>query len=691
MKTKLHALIILLFIIAVNTSLSQEVKPAYHWSFDEISDCQVKERMKETSNTLEGNYTIVKGIKGDAVRLDGFTSVIRNKGKTGSIAEGPVSAEAWLALGAYPWNWCPVVTQSRAVVGGKEASGGFSMNVGPRGELGFRIFIEGNEILCVSGKFAIPLFKWTHVAASYNEDSGLSVYVNGKEVSHYNITGEVNYAKNSEIRIGMNYHPMNPSNLIGKAGFKPFWYSIDGIIDEVKLYNVSLDEAYSSSTFTERKPAGEPDLPPRHLPVVKSNGKSFGAYYTKLKYYKEWDQLWPVASDPDVVVTFKDSPVKVIFWRGTRYSPAWVTDNGLWMCDQSVESWNGEEGCLEHMQDRHCRYSHVRIIEDSEARKVIHWRYAPVSAYNELWNEDPKTGWAVWIDEYYYLYPDASGIRKVSWKTGAVGRPVQFQETLPLTGPGQTRGDVMEIDYLKIANLKGETLQLRYKENPQKTDNAVIPDAPNIQQHNFRSEYDPFIIFEPGNRMHYIMDRDIKNLGLPGSCNHWPVGQPNCDGRVTQAPDRPAHFLGFPISNPIVHDDKEGRSYHCSMYGMNDMQFGDLLELGKSWVNAPALSVQGNKKVDAFYDRSQKAYVIRSSEGEVNQLKVSISCSKDSPLFNPAIIIENWGGNAPIVALNGKRLANSEFAYGFDRDLNTSTLVIWIPLKTSGKTELQIR
>lgn len=49
------------------------------------------------------------------------------------------------------------------------------------------------------------------------------------------------------------------------------------------------------------------------------------------------------------------------------------------MADQSVEAWNDEEGCFEHIQDRHCRFSHVRIIENKEARVVIHWRYAPVS------------------------------------------------------------------------------------------------------------------------------------------------------------------------------------------------------------------------------------------------------------------------------------------------------------------------
>ncbi|MCP4454656.1 MAG: LamG domain-containing protein, partial [Planctomycetes bacterium] len=221
MNTKLRLLIIILIMIGMRSGLSREITPVYYWNLDKVADGTVTEQMKGTSDTIEGNYTIVKGVKGEAIRLDGFTSVIRNKGNRDAITQGSVSTEAWVALAAYPWNWCPVVAQSRAVVGGKEASGGFSMGIGPRGELGFRIFIEGNEILCVSDGFAMPLFKWVHVAASYDPETGLSIYINGKEAGHHARIGKVNFASTSEIRIGMDYNPVNPSNLIGNAGFKP--------------------------------------------------------------------------------------------------------------------------------------------------------------------------------------------------------------------------------------------------------------------------------------------------------------------------------------------------------------------------------------------------------------------------------------------------------------------------------------
>ena len=40
----------------------------------------------------------------------------------------------------------------------------------------------------------------------------------------------------------------------------------------------------------------------------------------KLPCYPEWDALSSVAADPDIVVQFDGTPVRVVFWRGMRYS-----------------------------------------------------------------------------------------------------------------------------------------------------------------------------------------------------------------------------------------------------------------------------------------------------------------------------------------------------------------------------------
>ncbi len=662
-----------MLLLTTHTALiGQDAGLIQSWSFE------------ENVEQIEGGYKLVPGIKGQAIKLDGFTTCLQPDPSVLSDLSDSYTITAWIAMAAYPWNWCPVITQMTA------ESGGFSFDIGPRGELRLTMHCGRNWQVVLSDA-TVKLRQWTHIAARYESGVGLTLYIDGKPVAELKTTGKPIFAPKTDPRIGMNYDAVFPSNRIGENGITPYWFSLDGIIDELKVFNKALPDETLLTAFTVVDQGGlpEPAIHARHLPRAQETGQ-FQAYYTHLTYYPEWDEQWPVGPDPDIVVTFENSPVQLIFWRGTRYSPAWVTDNNQWMCDQSVETWNGEEGCKEHMQDRHCKYSHVRLIENTPARKVIHWRYAPVSAYDTHWVVNEKTGWEVWIDEYYYIYPDATGIRKVSWKTDYFGRPRQFQETLPLTGPGQTRRDIMEVDYLTIANQAGDQMQLVYCDNPRKEKDLDIIDGPNIQQHNFKSEYDPFIIFEPGNRMHYIMDRDIGNLDHPGSCNHWPVGQAYCDGRVSQANDRPAHFLGFPISDPIIHDLENGRSYWAGLYGMKKSDMKNLIELARSWNNPPELDTKTDGLVSEGYKRDEKCFVIIHPVGK-KEILFQWEATSEKPLVNPSIRIHDWPSESLQLYVNGQLLQEGvEYWSGYTQHLEGNDLVITINNIYSNQTALKV-
>ena len=67
------------------------------------------------------------------------------------------------------------------------------------------------------------------------------------------------------------------------------------------------------------------------------------------------------------------------------------------------------------MSDKQNRYSHVRVLQNNDARAVIHWRYALCEAeHYGLANVDPFTGWSDWTDEYYTIYPDGSAVREAA-------------------------------------------------------------------------------------------------------------------------------------------------------------------------------------------------------------------------------------------------------------------------------------
>jgi len=518
------------------------------------------------------------------------------------------------------------------------------------------------------------------VVGVYRADTDMSLYINGELKSTVKIKGSFTSTQ-ADFVLGMVAAPEKPSDIHRTGGTIAQYFGLDGILDEVKVYNSALTAGQVKKGF-ESLTAGTPDIAERKLPKIEKNPRKFGAFYTKLKYYPGWDNLWPVDQDPDIVVCFEKSPIKLIFWRGIRYGASWVSENENWMSDQSVEAWDdgstGNQGCFEHMQDRHCRFSHVRIIENNDARVVVHWRYAPVSAYNNTWRMDPKTGWECWVDEYYYIYPDGTAIRKVSWKRGTLGYPRQFQETLALLHPGQKVSELLEIDYATTADYEGKLGKGSYVENPN-----VAPYGPfdwskkypfTIQQYNFKSQNKPFICFEPGNEM-FIRYEGLDGYDAADGCNHFPVGQARCDGRTTRTSDKPSHCSSFPISDPVIHETAD-REYWNGLYGMNTMKIDELIRFGRSWAYAPAVSINGTGYKSNGYDRSERCYKIENSTGKSKAIELTLEGSKDSPVINPAIFIKNWNHDGAKVLVDGKPL--KECRVGINQELGGTDLVVYL-------------
>jgi hypothetical protein len=678
------------FVLCIGSFLTARVPaaegPVAWWTFDSAEECMVVDRAADRDDRVEGNFKIIGGPVGRSLLFDGFTTVIERPAAAAPRLDGEFSVEAWVAQGAYPWNWCPIVTQQR------DEQAGYAFSVGPRGEVRLQVAMDGMWQSCTSEDWVLPLRQWIHIAATFDADKGIVLYANGEPVGTLELKGQVTFAPDVGLRIGTNHKLMKPSHIHREQGTVASFWCLDGAIDELKIYNRVLSPAEVAKAFADAGPVPACEIQPRRMPSGPKGPGRFGAVYCKLKYYDQWDALWRVDEHPDVLVRFDQTPVRVVFWRGSRYSPAWVTDQDQWMADQSVEAWKtgdaDTDGCFEHMQDRHCRYSHVRIIENHDARTVVHWRYAPVSSKDNLWNVDEKTGQACWIDEYYTIYPDAIGVRKPTWKTGTLGRPRQFQESLPFTNPDQTNNDVVEKDFCTVANMQGEQLTLRFVENPAKAIEGV-PEELTIQRYNFRSPYDPVIIYERGNRMQYVKDRDIRGYERHGACNHWPVGQARCDGRTAQAADRPTHFLGFPISYPPVHE-RDGRSWWNGIYGMTDLPIEKLVTVAKSWNDPPRLEVSYGFE-DLGYDRGQRAFVLQRSDHSIGELKIAVAAEKDRPVYNPALVVLDWGTSGAALTIDGEEMAQgSKLRIGHRHRLDASDLILWIEHEATEPFEITL-
>jgi hypothetical protein len=667
-----HLLVIILITSALqNTAFAQD--PVMYWDFETISNRSAIEKPTNIADTIEGNFKTAEGAKGQGLRLDGFTTRVLRDSKDFPKPGGELTIEAWVSLGEYPLNWCPVITTESNEVKG------YRLMIGPYGQVSFETAISEQWVTCTSANSSVPLREWVHITCVYKAKDEMVLYLNGEPVSRLPISGTLSFPAKSRAIIGMVAAPERPSNTIRTWGTVPTFFGLSGIIDEIKIFDQALAEDQVGSSFSDIRPPS-PDIKPHKLPVIKDDPGRFGAFYTRLEYYPEWDTLWPVDQDPDIVVCFEDNPVRLIFWRGIRYGPCWVSENQNWMTDQSLETWGtGKtdiEGCFEHMQDRHCRFSHVRIIENTDARVVVHWRYAPVSAYDNTWLPDPKTGWECWVDEYYYIYPDGSAIRKVSWNKGTTGRALQLQESLPLTQPGQNREDVGENKYVTVADYDYNTNAVTV-DPPEKP--AGWKDDYTIQQYNFKSENKPFICFEPGNYMW------IRWIG--GGYNHFPVNQARSDGRWALTTDRPTHFMSSPCSDPVVHEEGN-RLFWSALYGMNTMSMADLITFGRSWAYAPRINVESKAYANDGYDMAQRCYSITNTLKDADKLEIKIDASSKSPTINPAFIIRNWNSDTAKVLVNGKLEAKARI--GINHELSGDKLVIFIPVSLEAPANITI-
>jgi len=659
---------------------SQESRkgPSARWTFDgEAAVRSTTDVASGIKDPIEGHFVFVPGVSGTGLKFDGYTTrVIRKGNKTPRLGEA-FTVEAWVAPAALPWNWCPVLSQER------DGLVGYSFGIGPQGEFGLRVSVRGEWKECLSG-VALPLRKWSHIAAVFDARSGISLFLDGREAGSLGFQGIPAYADGADLLMGMNPETKKPSHIVGQgAGTVAGWYAFDGIMDEVRITDRALSAEELKQSYEAVPLISAPDLPLPRLPSGPPGPGRFGAYYTKLRYDVGWDALWPVGQAADVVVQFDDSPVRVVFWRGTRYGPAWVMENGQWIVDQSVETWDGAEGCYEHMEDPRCLYSQVRILESSEARVVVHWRYAPVSSRDHFWRVDEKSGWGLWVDEYYYFYPDLTAVRKVVWPTEFLGResPSEIQETIPLCQPGQSSEDILNQDALTLLNLKGESQVYSWpgEMNDPGLWRKLRPDDPNIQVVNLKSKAKPFIIFEPGCRMHVYVGRVRAGVSNFPAYNHFPVSLLPSDGRYAVAADRVTHF-SISYTDPPRHEGPEATTWASWIYGVTGGPYEGLAALGRSWARAPRLAVQGAGLRAEGYDLSQRAYILSCPDpGRPAAAVCEFQAAEESPLGNVVLYIKGWGDGNVAVKIDGRPAEHGPtFKFGHVRTLEGTDLVVWV-------------
>jgi Concanavalin A-like lectin/glucanases superfamily len=687
-----------------------------HLSMDDAAS------IKQAGAKSEGYAFHPPGVKGKAMGFDGIRTVVKVAADRIPDLSHGFTVSAWVALEAYPWTMLAVVDQSL-----NEQSGYF-LGLHPEGYPGLWMADSGTWLECRS-QTKLPLYEWNHLVGLWSPETGMRLFVNGQQVAAIPTKGRFAPSTLQDVWIGRNQTPRGlhsavqlPDSKAPKPRLIPC--SVDGLIDEVRIEAGALDSATIAARYQTDRPKGLRPLNPPHMPAGPQGQGDFGAAYTRLRYTEAWESYWPVGEDADVLVRFDRAPYRFVFWRGTSFIPCWVTDNGIWYSNAFLETGeNSRLGSAEPMADKQCRASQVRIIENTSARVVVHWRYAPLYTDYSHAHVDPETGWGDWVDEYYTLYPDGVGVRKIAvsskypfaipGKGPLDGGFREYHESLVINPPGTAPHDNIKPDALSLANMDGQHItyswangppgkvygeKINYpeylrNEKPSYPWRAWLTEIPNPNIHlvHLKAGHSPFVIVPQDGVMVDSYVREIKpERSIFPWWNHWPVTQIESGGRWAYAADRPSHSsLSHIYWAP--HEQSDRILTKIMLHGMTDGTATDLIPLAKSWLQAPALHVPDGIAT-ARYDAAQRAYLVSLGKDDAkDELRFRLDCSPQRPTVNPALVISGRKGGPVKVSLNGRAaVEGKDFRAGFVTKADAVDLVLWLDVKTEEALEITI-
>jgi hypothetical protein len=665
-----------LFIAGISLSSpvqSQAGKPPVAWwKFDEGQGDKAHDTIGGYTDEILNNFDWVKGITGTGLKFDGFTTVVERSAQDAPKLRGGFTIDAWVAVQSYPWNWVAIADQDQ------DQQAGYYFGIDAEGRLGLQVSVWGIWEICRS-EVRVPLDRWTHVTGVYDPQTGIHLYIDGAPQGALPVTGNFTPAANAPLWIGRNLRDLPPVALVREKVSYPAKYSLDGILDDLQIYDHSLSSEEVAAAYQPSLGADPPALTPRHWPRLPGQATHLKAAYMSLKLYPEWDRLWRTGPDSDVVVSFGTLPVHYVFWRGANYSANLVTENGIWMSDQSFES-STKVGTAEHMNDKHDLHSSISVIENSDARVVLHWRYALVDVLGGFADIDPATGWGDWADEYFYIYPDGVAVRHGT--IHGTRSKYSFTEPTLLLEPGKKPEDYVSLQAATIANSAGETRTYSWDPEAPPFPFPAQPTDANIALVNLKSRFKPFYIYRPGTALGpYGWPPELRPLYSHFPVwDHWPVNQIPSDGRFALFPD---DFGSSAIMSPnpkATWTDGPGPTKTTYfLFGLTDGSINDLARLDRSWLHPPAIQMSDGDS--AQYDPGQKAWLIQMAdkkESGKKKLSFTLDASDGSPAVDPAFVIGGWGNGEPMVRVNGALLSTNSYRTGFEYKLDGTNLILWL-------------
>jgi len=666
--------------------------PAVSWSFDEGMGRTAEEAATHIACKVQGHAALWQtGVSGSALIFDGYTSRVALPAAKAPKITNKLTLSAWVAVGAYPWNDTALVQQGDVIADGK----GYFLGFDADGKPTLAAMIDGKKCVLTAEdpNDRLQRFRWTQVTGVVDTDAGkMALYVDGHPAGSADVPKgkPIDLATDADVVVGQG--PKLPTQWPVGHTFGNFQCSVDGMIDEVRVYDTALSikqaaAAYDAMKMTDQRRM-HPDFQRRVLPAGLSQWKGFGAHFTHLKYHPSWDNMFCMSGQPDIVVTFDKQPGRYVLWHGVGYIPMMVSENGRWYSNEFNETW--WRGCCEPMSDKKVVFGYVQIIEQSPARVVLKWRFPESNVGYQVFGENPKTGWGDWCEWYFTIYPDGTVTKKQRVYAGHF-HSHEWQESMAIMGPDQRPEAVVETKpALYIGASTGEVRSYDWITAP-----PARVDYKDAILHivNLKADYDPYTIarFTGGN---VYKARGPSPYAVFPAWNHWPVAQIPSDGRFVHYPDRAAHSSLTHVywGDSVKYGEKGSYEEKNLLEGLSNLPPKTLLTLAKSFVNPAAVTAE-SKGVTAVYDPAQKAYVLTRASGRIKDMKVRLAASADSPVVHPAIVVANWSADSTAtIKIDGRSPSEKmDVRQGVvPRANGVNALVVWMNLESTRPVTVEL-
>lgn len=415
-----------------------------------------------------------------------------------------------------------------------------------------------------------------------------------------------------------------------------------------------------------------------------------------------------------VVITFgddfkyRDKDIKFVFWSEMNYVPAWHLHNQLLFTYEFVETWGGgNPGCHEPMSDRLLRWSRVKIVEDNDVRKVVHWHYVLCDPDYRVPDNDKGTQ-VPEVDEYWTFYPDGSGTRYFVYtpKLDTDFREShELAELISIAGSLSHSKEFFSSPALTLFNLDGDVLNTH--PGPKFDFGSKVDDWDQILMAvHLKNEPDVFYVFSmdsdiPETYSGYKVRHEIAWQSVNGRSAHWPVNKRpftgnNGSGGTWEAEVSHSCLISCDVRDGISWEDhfkidSRGRKYRdwVSLIGLNKPNDLDgLREKTKSWLYPGSVKMLEASSKFIKNDYNEKALVFENTQANQKCYFEINPGAKNSVLINPVLRIKKWG-LYPVGKIMINDVTLSKEKYKVHMSANSDVL-IWINTKIDSKTKFKI-